>query len=160
MQVTIAPDESGTLWAKRAYAQLNYAFMLRATVDWNMWGFGWDVIESAPAEVVPALPVEPNWLALPYWVKWWAINGDGTIRAFHLKPMGWVERRIWMLGAHGPVQPGLPIEMIAGQLGEPVPDWWMTLRRRPAHMQPPVPPEVEKKPKKKRKRKEKEKPTQ
>lgn len=124
-------------WQKRAYSQLMYAFMLQGTVDWYLWGMGWSVIEAAPAEVVPPLPCEPNWRALPTWVRWWAIDGDGTIRGFHFKPMGWVERKCWMLGAHGPpMNDKVPIQMHVGHLGSedapaPVFDWWMTLRRRP-----------------------------
>jgi len=99
--------------------------------------------------------------ALPAWVRWWAIDGDGTIRGFHLKPMGWVEKRLWMLGAHGPPNKGVTaVQLLAGVLGTPdepqsVPEWWMTLRRRPEHLQPT---EVEQepvgKPKRKAKRKE------
>lgn len=149
-------------WQKRAYAQLMYAFMLRATIDWYLWGMGWDIIESAPAEVIPPLPCEPNWRALPYWVKWWAIDGNGTIRAFHLKPMGGGrERHVWFLGAHGPQSPGLPVEMIVGYLGtqaEPIPvrDWYMTLRRRPAHLELPGPEPVSELTPLKRKSKKKE----
>jgi hypothetical protein len=149
-------------WQRRAYKHLCYGFMLSGTIEAWRWGGAWDVIERAPLEIVPPLPCEPNWRTLPYWVNWWAIDGDGTIQAFHLKPMGWVERRLWMLGAHAPVTEGLPIEMIAGYLGtkdepQPVTDWYMTLRRRPAHLQPPEPdPEPVSKPAAKPKRKKKE----
>lgn len=126
-------------WQRRAYAELMYAFMLRGTVDWYLWGRGWDVIECAPAEVVPPLPCEPNWATLPDWIRWWAIDGDGQMYGFHFKPMGSVERRTWFLGAHPPVSPGTPLEMRLGALEtesgqQTVGDWYMTLRRRPAHI--------------------------
>lgn len=161
-QAVVGPQLSLEDWCRRAYAQLMYAFMLRATVDWYMWGGGWDVIERAPEEVKPVLPCYPNWRALPAWVRWWTIDGDGTIRGWHLKPMGWVEKRVWMLGAHGPVQKGLPTEMILGYVGtkdEPqaISDWYVTLHRRPEAMESPEPEPVEEpKVKAKRKRKKKE----
>lgn len=150
-------------WQKRAYRQLCYAFMLRGTIDWYLWGQGWDVIERAPAELVPPLPCEPNWRALPYWVRWWAIDGDGTIHGYHFKPMGSVRSRFWFLGAHGPPHGKTPVEMYLDRLGtedapEPVREWWMTLRRRPESMQPsePAPKSEPKRASKERKSKAKE----